>query len=198
MKYLSHLELMKVFVRALRRAGVELTYSKGFHPMPKITFADALPVGTESLVETVDIGVAHPMDLTSLMENLNTNLPEGICVTHAHELPPGGKSGRLRESNFLITIQPSNGSLLHEEHLHAFLSSTNFPARKVTSKGERRLDLRSLVKDMKLLSTNQVQMTLTQGPGPRLKPIEILGRVFYLSDNQMARAKIVKTGQVLA
>ena len=198
MKYLSHLELIKVLIRAMKRSGVKLSYSKGFHPMPKITFADALPVGTESLAETVDIGVVHSLDLSALMEDLNRSLPDGIAVTHAQELPTNGRHGRVRESDFVITLNGANGGLFHEKDLDAFLSSKHFHARKRTSKGDREVDLRPLVKDMKLLSPTQVRLTMTQGPGPGMRPMEVVQQVFSITPAHVARARILKTGQVLA
>ncbi len=48
-KYFGHLELVKIFLRAIRRVGIPIKYSEGFHPKPKISFEDPLPVGLESL-----------------------------------------------------------------------------------------------------------------------------------------------------
>ena len=48
-RFFGHLELINIFLRAIRRAGIEVAYSEGFHPMPKISFEDTLPIGMESL-----------------------------------------------------------------------------------------------------------------------------------------------------
>src|SRR4030042_2093023 len=55
LRYISHLELAHLFYRASRRAGLPLSHSEGFHPLPKMVFSAALPVGVESLTEIVDI-----------------------------------------------------------------------------------------------------------------------------------------------
>ena len=65
-RYLSHLELLRLFVRAFKRAGLNLIYSKGFHPLPKLSFASALPVGTESIHETVDFELYETMPISSV------------------------------------------------------------------------------------------------------------------------------------
>ncbi|MFQ5735362.1 MAG: TIGR03960 family B12-binding radical SAM protein [Thermodesulfobacteriota bacterium] len=81
LKYLSHLELIRAMIRAVRRAGLPIRYSRGFHPMPRISFASTLPVGMESLDELMFIelepagGRIGPDEIT---ERLNAALPEGL------------------------------------------------------------------------------------------------------------------------
>ncbi|MEM5817349.1 MAG: TIGR03936 family radical SAM-associated protein, partial [Desulfitobacterium hafniense] len=77
-KYIAHLDLARVFERALRRASVRLAYSEGFNPHPKIAFGSALAVGVEGEQEYVDIELAQEMDLKELMGRLQEQLPTGI------------------------------------------------------------------------------------------------------------------------
>lgn len=78
MRFLSHLELINLFYRALRRAEFPLLYSKGFHPLPKVSFGDPLPVGMESMDEYIDVEVEVIPDLRSLFERLKCEMPEGM------------------------------------------------------------------------------------------------------------------------
>jgi radical SAM family uncharacterized protein/radical SAM-linked protein len=78
--YASHLDLVRSFPRMLRRVGLPLYYSEGFRPLPRLTFGPALPVGTASLCEHVDIrlrAAEHP-DLDNLCERLNDAAIDGI------------------------------------------------------------------------------------------------------------------------
>lgn len=84
-KYISHLDLGRTFMRALRRAGVPLWYSEGFTPHPKLNFALPLSVGSESEGELLDIAV--PADA-----------PEGCMAPLAEELPAGLKVLQLWEN----------------------------------------------------------------------------------------------------
>jgi radical SAM family uncharacterized protein/radical SAM-linked protein len=78
--YASHLDLVRSFPRMLRRVGLPLYYSERFRPLPRLTFGPALPVGTASLCEHVDIrlrAAEHP-DLDNLCERLNDAAIDGI------------------------------------------------------------------------------------------------------------------------
>jgi radical SAM family uncharacterized protein/radical SAM-linked protein len=194
-KYLSHLELVRTFIRALRRAGLSLVHSRGFHPMPKISFASALPVGTESLEETMDIEIAEKKGTGSLVESLNSQLPDGILVTSVTEMPLRRKKDRLKESHFLVTM--SNGVTLKEQDLKAFLESEYFPVVKVNKKGEHKINIRPLVKSMRLVSPNSVRLVVHHTSGPQSKPAEIVRNVFSLKDSVLNEMNIVKTHQVI-
>ena len=78
--YSSHLDLVRSFPRMLRRVGLPLYYSEGFRPLPKLTFGPALPVGTASLCEHVDVRLraAESPDLHALCARLNEVAIEGI------------------------------------------------------------------------------------------------------------------------
>ena len=61
-RWLSHLELVSAIYRSLRRSGLPLTFSSGFHPLPRVSFHGALPVGMESLGESLDVVLAQKVD----------------------------------------------------------------------------------------------------------------------------------------
>jgi hypothetical protein len=133
-----------------------------------------------------------------MVKILNRTLPQGIDMNHIHEMPTGSKrQGRLRESDFLVTVATANGHLLREKKLSAFLSASHFRVRKATSKGECEVDLKALVKTIKLPAPNQVQLTLIQDSGPRLRPIEIVKQVFSIPDTQLTHTRVLKTSQVV-
>jgi radical SAM-linked protein len=86
-RLLSHLELMNAWVRALRRAKARLSYSKGFHAHPKITFATAPPVGEESTGDWMDVVLYEVTDGEVLLQRLGATLPDGFEVYTVEEVP---------------------------------------------------------------------------------------------------------------
>ncbi len=194
-KYLSHLELVRLFIRAFRRAGLNLVHSKGFHPMPRVSFACALPVGTESISETVDIQMAGFQGSSGLKEQINKQLPSGISVIRIEEIPPRKRKERIKESHFLITL---NGLKVKEEAVALFRKSTSFPVIKENRKGRRELNARPLVKSLELVSPKKIRLALRHTSGPHLKPVQIIKEVFSLDDHQLHSLRILKTDQVLA
>jgi radical SAM-linked protein len=174
-RYLSHLELGRVLNRAFRRAGLKLAYSQGFHPMPKISFFSALPVGTESLAELAEIELTGGAD--DLKNKINRELPEGIKIMHIEKLSPSEKKLRLKASRFLITLK---GRTFNEDSLTTFLRSKHFEVVKINKKGEHIIDARNLVKEMRIVSPEQIDLTVRQKDTLTLKPAEIVeGRIFF-------------------
>lgn len=82
-RFISHLDLMKVFQRAFYRAELPLKYSQGFNPHAYVSIALPLSVGQAGLCEQLDMGVSGPVDTQALPELLNGLLPEGIAVLTA-------------------------------------------------------------------------------------------------------------------
>lgn len=86
-RFAGHMEIVSAFQRALKRMGVPVRHSQGFHPHPKMTFSPPLPVGAESRWEAVDVEIMQlPGDLPDvrLLETLNSGqLPEGVRVLEA-------------------------------------------------------------------------------------------------------------------
>jgi len=82
-KYLGHLEFMRTLHRAMRRAGLTLKHSEGYHPMPKVSFNNALPLGMESLNEMVEIEIYSSSSPREIKKELNRFLPSGIRVKKA-------------------------------------------------------------------------------------------------------------------
>jgi radical SAM family uncharacterized protein/radical SAM-linked protein len=194
-RHLSHLELARVLVRAFRRAGLELGCSKGYHPMPKVSFFTALPVGTESMEELMQVELLHPADASTVKERINAELPEGVDVTLVDEIPPGEKRVRIIESRFLITL---NKLRCKENYLKEFLQSDYFPIVKTGKKGEHEIDARSLVSDIALVPPDKLRLTVKEREGPGLKPTEIIKGIFALKDEDLRNLVVMKTGQTLA
>ena len=80
-RFLSHLDTMRVFRRALTRAQIPVEFSNGFNPHMKISIALPPPLGVESACEMIDIQLEHPV--SGLIEKLNAALPEGFHVPQA-------------------------------------------------------------------------------------------------------------------
>ena len=83
MKYISHLDLMRLLMRALRRAGIPIKFSEGFNPHPKLSIKRALKLGLESEQEEATVVLRefiHPQDFK---EKLQQQLPKGIEIKNA-------------------------------------------------------------------------------------------------------------------
>jgi radical SAM family uncharacterized protein/radical SAM-linked protein len=193
-RYLSHLELVRLFIRAFRRAGLPIAYSKGHHPMPKLSFAHALPVGTESLEETLDIAFHGVTSAKTIGERIRGNTPEGIELTRIEEVSRNGKAPRLKESYYELYL---NGLKVAPDDIEGFLESSSFLVSKTGKKGDRLIDARLLVRKIALKEPHVIDLVVSHAPGPELKPSDLIKGVFHLKDEDVAAIRILKTGQTL-
>jgi len=83
MKYISHLDLMRLFMRAMRRADLPLKMTEGFNPHPKLSIKRALKLGVESENEEASITLKERVDNEEFKDRLQIQLPEGILIKDA-------------------------------------------------------------------------------------------------------------------
>ena len=86
MIFISHLDLMRLFQRALRRADLPVTITQGFNPHLKLSINRALKLGVESLDEVLTVHISRRVKPALFIELLNKNLPEGIKITNSKEI----------------------------------------------------------------------------------------------------------------
>lgn len=80
LRYTGHLDLHRLWERAMRRAELPITYSQGFHPQPKISLAAALPLGFSSRGEVLDVRLNEDIPVEEISTRLKDNLPPDIQV----------------------------------------------------------------------------------------------------------------------
>lgn len=115
MKYISHLDLLRVMDRLLRRAGVPIKYSQGFHPRPKISLGNPISLGTEAFNEPMDIELREDMTNAELMEKLNSKSVLGFEFTKVIDID--GKTSiadEYKEMRYEITGDASSLDRLYE------------------------------------------------------------------------------------
>jgi radical SAM family uncharacterized protein/radical SAM-linked protein len=147
---LSHLEYMTLIHRAVRRAGLPIKYSAGFHPAPRISFGDALPLGVASDAELIDLELTLPCQPQEAMERLNQELPEGVRVLKAESWPRKGESpaNSILAATFKVPLpEDTDGEL--EDRLKDFLEQSAVIATRTKKHRAIELDLRPWVLDLK-------------------------------------------------
>lgn len=105
--FLSQLEFQALILRVLRRTSFPMLYSSGFAKRPKVSFGPAIPVGVESLCELADVHVKYPINIVTMMERLNKNLPDGIKALSMNYIPAESPTPTISISriNYEITTE---------------------------------------------------------------------------------------------
>src|ERR1700735_2032098 len=98
MRFASHRDIARAVERGVRRAGLPISYSAGFTPHPKISYAGAAPTGTASEAEYLEIALTSACTAPDVRDRLDAALPDGIDVIEVLELAdrPGGGIAALR------------------------------------------------------------------------------------------------------
>jgi len=78
--FISHLDVMRLFLRTFRRAGIPLLYTQGFNPRPKMRFERALPLGVKGRKEKMTIFLTKRLELKKVKKDINKLLPKGIQI----------------------------------------------------------------------------------------------------------------------
>lgn len=186
--FFGHLEMVNLFIRAIRRAGIPVRYSAGFHPMPRISFSDPLPIGTESQEERCWIQADKGGDPESVKQQLNRQLPPGLAILSCGRVQrktPGPESVR-----YAITL--SRGRF-DREKLDRFQAAPDFIYQKTTAKGKvKELDLKALLSDLALDGEKRLRLRVHIRPGQAVRPADALGAIFDLSPEALAGARILK------
>jgi radical SAM-linked protein len=202
MRFLSHLELAHLFFRACKRADLPLCFSEGFHPMPRIIFAIALPVGMESLMEIVDIECEGKITAPDVLERLNQTLPPGIEIIEGEEVPLFFHLASLSHPS--VYWIPLDHFLSKEEVISKIkkaLDEKEFLVHQERDGKKRSVNIRPLIEKMEMkekkgspgdVSQWGVELVLRRTTGRTAKPIEIVGAVLGLDLEPLAQLKVVK------
>ena len=139
MRYISHLDLNRCMLRAVRRSGLPAWYTEGFHPHLYLMFPLALPLGAESLCEVMDIRLTEPMPEEDILARLNCALPDGLHAVEIRE--PQDRTQDIGSARYEVTLQGEGLA----ERWDAFLAQEQILIQKKTKKGMRETDIRPLI-----------------------------------------------------
>ena len=110
MKYIGHLDMMRFFQKAIRRAGIDIKYSEGFSPHQIMSFASPLGVGLESTGEYMDIEVLSMTSAQDIRESLNSAMVEGVEVLSVTPLPDHAKNAMASVAAASYSLRMKEGS----------------------------------------------------------------------------------------
>jgi radical SAM-linked protein len=189
-RYFGHLELSNIFIRAIRRAKISVKYSRGYHPMPKLSFDDPLPLGMESEAESFRLLVSEKYGCDQVMRLLNEQLPHGLKLHACHRkskeriLPDAG------ETHFRIDFQKEK---MANDRLELFNASDDWPYQRINRKGHvHQMDLKAAVKMIEVTDETTLHMVLRNDSGHVVRPVDVLTSVFKLTEEQLKGLSMIK------
>ena len=173
MKFIGHLDIMRYFQKAIRRAGIDIAYSEGMSPHMIMSFASPLGVGLTSDGEYMDIELRTPISSKEAMERLNNAGVQGIEVTGFYEVPDGKANNAMTlVAAAAYTLKFRKG---HEPKcdwqsgISHFFAQKSITVLKKTKKSEKEVDIRPMIYEMSV-NAGTVYFKLASGSVANLKP----------------------------
>lgn len=153
-KFISHLDLIRVWQRAFRRAGVELAYSEGFNPHPRISLASPLALGITAEAELMDVYTVKPLSNHAFMAMVVPQLPAGLSISQVFpmpmEVPP--LQAQVRFAEYEVKVESPDFELLKQK-VAGLLACEVFPWQHRRDTGIKSYDLRKLIDNLWLVSS---------------------------------------------
>ena len=198
LRFISHLDLMRAFERALRRAMLPLKMTDGFNPHPRLSFPLALGVGSEGSDEVMEFQLADWVPVAEIGTRLSAVLPSGLELRSA-ELAAPGKPARACETTYIARPRDAHDpcARVEETQLRELLGRKQilvFRRRKGRTKD---VDIRPFVLDLRREGCAAV-MRFRVTPAGTTRPEEILGALGHSPEQCHALFHIERTQVVLA
>jgi radical SAM-linked protein len=152
-RWLSHLDLVRVLERAIRRAQLPVKYSEGFNPRPRISFGPPLPLGMTSEAEIAVLRMENPIDADDVRERLNAQLPEGVTVTGARIVQDGEPALQaIKGTAYLakIVCRSRNPQASIEDAIGRILALDRLVVERSDGKITRNIDIRPSVESIEI------------------------------------------------
>jgi len=173
LRFLSHLDLLRTFERALRRARIPVALTEGFHPKPRLSLAAPLPVGISSRAEFGDVFLRAPVAPAEFIARLNAVLPPGLTVLRA-ALTSERTAPVMAVVNAAEYRVQLEGNTITADNIQELLASEELFVLRSTKKGERTVDVRPLIFSIELRG-GELVFRCALGPEGNLRPDELLG-----------------------
>ncbi len=174
--YVSHLDLLRTFNKALLRADLPLYYTEGFSPKPKLIFATPLSVGQESLCEYLDVRLTRAVDFSAAAAALRENLPPELCLRGVGA--PAAKFSSIAYSDYEITLQTAGADEALAKRIEQALLQKPLIVFKRSKAGDRDTDISGGIRALSVSyegGSIRIAATLAADSAGFLNPDYLLG-----------------------
>lgn len=188
MKFIGHLDMMRYFQKAVRRANIDICYSEGYSPHQIMSFAAPLGVGITSDGEYFDIEVNSSLSSKESIEAFNQTMVDGVEVTSYVKLPDKAKTAMsiVAAADYRLSFKDGYESPYSVQEWkdivdHEFTSKDSFTIIKKTKKSEREVDLKPLVYQLSVEETDAKPAFFIQvstGSVDNIKPELVLASIY--------------------
>ncbi|MEA3362263.1 MAG: TIGR03960 family B12-binding radical SAM protein [Thermodesulfobacteriota bacterium] len=188
-RMVGHLEYLKMFQRAVRRAKLPIRFSQGFHPMPKISYLEALPMGVSSEAELVDLELLSRVPIDQVINDINVQLPAGFRIIEGKIIPwkSPSPSANVASSCYRVPLpEPLPENL--PERINSFLDADQILVSRIKKGVEKKIDIRSDVLELSQFGA-ELQIEVIKG-----SPLQVAATLLEMDIEDIRRLGVKKTG----
>lgn len=199
LRFSSTRDFQRALERAVRRAGVPMAFSAGFHPHPRISYANAAPTGAASEAEYFQLQLTQQCDLEALRAALDESLPQDMAVLRVVEAAPGALADLLQASVWQLDFEGVTLKTITDA-VATFMDRAELLVTRMTKSGAREFDVRQavLASDVVLVRAGDadgrdlVRWTMTiQHTTPAVRPIDVMTGLTELTGLQVPRSPLM-------
>ena len=199
LRFSSTRDFQRALERAVRRAGVPMAFSAGFHPHPRISYANAAPTGAASEAEYFQLQLTQQCDLDALRAALDESLPQDMAVLRVVEAAPGALADLLQASVWQLDFEGVTLETITDA-VATFMDRAELLVTRMTKSGVREFDVRQavLASDVVLVRAGDadgrdlVRWTMTiQHTTPAVRPIDVMTGLTELTGLQVPRSPLM-------
>jgi radical SAM-linked protein len=201
LKYITHLDMMRFWERALRRADVPVFYSEGFSPHAQIALAAPLPVGTTSECEILDVFLQRAIAPKAFIQQVAPQLPAAVCISRVEEIGltlPAAQAD-TRAAEWLVDV-PARDGVDPRDVIAFFLARDTVPWEHKREDEMRSYDIRALVFELECVpspepGTARIRMLLRNDSNGSGRPDQVAAALGLPPPVRIHRTKLVLAGQ---
>ena len=185
LRYIGHLNFLKVFQQTIRRAGLPGAFSQGFNPHMQLSFALPLPLGMTSYNDYADIILESEMPMDEIISRLNTHAPDGLTISGAWAFEGPGAAALVSVADYYLIVDSYMEQT--DEIIQSLLSQESIVIPKKTKSGIKDTDIRQDILDISAkppsLEGDFIQMRLSAGSARFINPLIVAGLILKQDAN---------------
>lgn len=189
-KYLAHLDMQRMFVRAIKRADLPAKYSAGFNPHMNISFAYPLGVGIETRGDYLEFFTTEDIDIAAAEQALRLQMPEGFGVQAMGELDE--KTGKLMALTQQAEYRLEGFCPEFAAWMQVFLQKDSYMVERERKGKVRTIDIRPMVKECVFLEDGAIRLRVDNSGSASLNPALLLKAAAKESGKDEMRARIIR------
>ncbi|MCL2286989.1 MAG: TIGR03936 family radical SAM-associated protein [Firmicutes bacterium] len=192
LRFIGHLDFMRVFMQAIRRSGLPIAYSQGFNPHQLVSFALPLPLGMESVNDYVDITLSAELPGDEIASRINNCAPQGLRISAAYKATGQNSAAATIAADYAIATSIPQEKI--KESVKKILESETLVIPKKTKSGIKNTDIRPDIFNIQILD-GRLLLRLSAGSARFLNSLlvaeQVMGEVPCTSD--ISRLELYQT-----